>query len=55
MGPGGQARPAQLRRALAAASLLTLVLVLLWILLLNSFSFGGLLMGVVLGRGDLAA
>src|SRR5690606_6592834 len=28
---------------------LTLVLVLLWILLLNSFSVGGLLMGVVLG------
>ena len=28
---------------------LTLVLVLLWMLLLNSFSVGGLLMGVVLG------
>ena len=28
---------------------LTLVLVLLWILLLNSFSVGGLMMGVVLG------
>ncbi len=28
--------------------LLTVVLVLLWMLLLNSFSFGGLLVGVVL-------